>query len=89
MEGALLKIRNLLSQSSLSKDEQDELFVVFSLLGEANLSSVADVLAGDPSLIKKIYENYKAKREVAQTKNADALRKIIEEEKDLLEKIGA
>lgn len=88
MNESLARIKELLSASSLGQNEQDELFVVFSMFGKARIGSIEQIFSQDPSLILKISENYKAKQEAIKSNNVDLFKKIVQDEQSILEGIN-
>lgn len=89
MESNYKRLIDILAKSSLDFDEQNELVAFFIKTREEDLKQIVDFLSENPTWVRKIYDNYRTKKE-ALAKNDRALwdRTLINELKDLTETYG-
>lgn len=87
MESNFQKIKELLQNSILSKEDQDDLVVLFSLSEDSKLEPVVKLFSENKNWIKKISDNYKTKKEAIVNKNPDLWQKIIEDEEKQLNEL--
>jgi hypothetical protein len=85
MDAALEKIKDLILKSDLSLSEQDNLINLFADPLNQDLRPILKLFTEDPAWIKKINENYKAKRAAMAGGNADLWQKIMADEKAQLD----
>lgn len=86
MKSNFQKIRELLQNSILSKEDQDDLVALFSLSEDSELEPIVKLFSEDKNWIKKISDNYRAKKTAISEKNSDLWQKIIEDEEKELNK---
>ena len=86
MESNYKKLIDILAKSSLDFDEQNELATFFVKTREEDLKQVVDFLSENPTWVRKIYINYRIKKEVL-SRGDRALwdRVLMDELKDLTE----
>ena len=87
METNLQKIRKLLAESELSKDEQDEFVILLALVQDEDLNSITQLFSQDRSWIRKIYQNVKEKRTALSSKDVRLWEKILQEEESQLKEL--
>lgn len=87
MEDNLIKIKEILSDSDLDSQDQDDLIVLFSMARDEDLEPVVKLFSENPTWIKKISENYKSKEEAITAQNQDLWQKIIQEEENQLKEL--
>jgi hypothetical protein len=83
----LSKIKNLIENSKIPKNDQPEFFWVCSKMSETDLSSLYELVSTQPELMKVLFDNYKRKKNTPVTDSA-AWDKIITDEKELISKIS-
>lgn len=84
MESNFQKIIKFLRNSNISQEDQDDLIVLFSLCEDFKLDPVIKLFSEDQNWIKKISENYKAKKSAIADQDIELWQKIIQnEEKEL------
>ena len=82
------KIKNIiLQEEDLSETEQQDLVALFSQESDARLEQVVQLFSENPSWIKRVNDNYQAKKKAFQKNDKDAWAKIMQDEESLLTKI--
>ena len=79
------KIEELLSQSTLSIEQSDELLILFQRSDDRELLPVVEILTQDISWAERIYKNYSVKIAAVENKDKIALNAIFENEAELLQ----
>lgn len=87
MKTNLQKIKELLSNSRLSLQEQEELIILFSRTRDSDLEPVAKLFFENPDWIEKISKNYQSKQKAVTSQNLNDWQKIIQEEESLLKEL--
>ncbi|MFH1838089.1 MAG: hypothetical protein ABH808_01160 [Candidatus Kuenenbacteria bacterium] len=87
MNTNLQKIKELIQKSDLSLFEQEELILLFTKASDQDLEPTLELFAENPSWIRKISDNYKAKQSALATKNSALWQKIIQEEESQLKEL--
>ncbi len=87
METNYQKIRTLLSNSDLSAEEQDNLLILLLGRPDEELAPLAELFTEDPSWIRKIYDNYKAKQEAFTNQDKKTWQEILKGEESMLQDI--
>lgn len=80
----LEKIKNLITLSDFSQEEQNEFLSILQYIEEKNLSNILDLFKEDKMWIRKIYNNYKIKKQAFANKNKILWAQILEQEKEEL-----
>lgn len=87
MTKELIQLQKLITSSHLSQEDQKDLMWVFSKANDEILKLTIELFQKDPSWIKKISDNYKAKKHAFEKKDKELWEKIIKEEIVELSKI--
>lgn len=87
MQNQFHRIKDQISHSSLSRQEQDTLIVALSLASDAELETVSKVFDENPQWIETLHANLKSKQEIAHSQNAMLWKQLLEEEKTMLENL--
>jgi len=88
MNTNLQRIKDIIYKSELSILEQEELIDLLSRAKNEDLEEAAELFTENPSLIKVLSDNYRAKQAVFATGSADQWKKILAKEEEMLENIG-
>lgn len=88
MESNFQKIIKFLRNSNISQEDQDDLIVLFSLCEDVKLDPVVKLFSEDQNWIKKISENYKAKKSAIADQDFGLWQKIIQDEEKELNQLG-
>jgi lipid A disaccharide synthetase len=83
----LQKIKELLLNSNLSQQEQDDFFVFLSGTRDTELEPMVKLFTENPIWIEKVNKNFKAKQKAVLERLAEDWQKIINEEVLELEKL--
>ena len=81
------QIKLLLTKSTLTSEQQNELFAILKLLPAIEVSELSDFLTTHPEWIEKLYYNYKQKKDMSVSKDIKKWQEIFDEEKIELEKL--
>lgn len=87
MEENYQQIKKLVLESPLPPSDREELITLFANSKE-DLSSLTKLCSDDPSWIKKINDNYRAKRAALIAGNSALWKKIIQTEEAELNDLG-
>ena len=87
MNTSFQKIKDLVLKSDISLTEQEELMLAFSNASDADLESILKLFSEDQSWIRKISDNYKAKRAAMITGNTELWKRIVQDEETQLKKL--
>ncbi|MCH8049569.1 hypothetical protein IH979_02560 [Patescibacteria group bacterium] len=82
------KIYALVKQSNLTRQEQLELLAFCYFTGDEHLKSLVDLFRQDSDTIRMFYQNVKAKHEAAQKQDMVGFQKMLEQEKEILGRLG-
>lgn len=74
------KLINILAKSDLTIEEQDELMDFLTKAKEEDLKEVVDFLTENPGWTRKIYHNYRVKKEALDKRDRVLWGKIISQE---------
>ncbi len=88
MSGNLKKLKLILDNSSLPKNDQDGLLVLFARTPDRELEFGVKLFSEDIGWLKMINENYKAKQKAIAKKDPALWKKIIQEEQQELQALG-
>lgn len=80
MSKALETLKDLISNSKLSPDDQQDLINLFSKISEKPLSYFLEILEEEPDWLVKLNANYKAKKAAIENRDREAWMNIVEEE---------
>lgn len=80
------KLKEIMNKSDIPTDEKNELVALLNVLDQRSLIEICGLFEEEPSLIKVLSENLKAKKEVIKNHDTEGWNKIIESEVQLLEK---
>ena len=81
------KIKELILKSNLPLIDQNELIAAFARTNDLSLKGVLKLFTEDNLWIKRISENYKAKREALTAGNYSMWQKIVKEEESQLQEL--
>ncbi len=82
------KIKTMITQDdNLTEREQEELVGLFSQENDTKLASIVGLFSEDQSWIKRVNDNYKAKKEAMEKNDKVAWAKIMQDEEYLLTKV--
>ena len=84
MRPHLKKIQLLVPESTLSPQQQREFIGFLALIDDQDLQQVTGLFCENKKSIAILYENIINKREALKNKNANAWKKIIDEELNIL-----
>ncbi|MBU0620030.1 MAG: hypothetical protein V1768_03860 [Patescibacteria group bacterium] len=84
----LEKIKNLILSSNLTTEEQKEFLNLLSQIQEKDLEGILSLFEENKDWMKKFYNNYKFKKQAFENKDKNLWNKILDEEKEELEKIN-
>lgn len=71
----------------LTKREMDLFFRVLDMVPDAKREAVMSYLMDNPRLIRAVVDNVKTKRELIKNNDVEGMRKLLEEENVVLDKI--
>jgi hypothetical protein len=80
METNWQKIKFLVAQADLSQKEINSLLLLFSTANDEDLKEVAELFSEDPRMVKKISDNYQAKRVAIQAGDPTRWSSIVQSE---------
>lgn len=86
----MTKLENLqksISSSNLSQEDQKDLIQLFSKANDEILKLTIDLFQKDPTWIRKVSDNFKAKKQAFKERDKELWKKIIKEEVLELSKI--
>jgi len=81
-------IFDLVKRSSLSKEQQRELLGFLNFVGNNDVKSLEKLFRTEIDWVKVFYSNIKAKRAAIAQDDMDELFKIMEEEKQIIERMS-
>ena len=81
------KIKELVLKSDISLIEQEELMLAFSSASDVDLEPMLKLFSEDQSWIRKISDNYKAKRAAMITEDTELWKRIVQDEEIQLKKL--
>lgn len=84
MNRYLDKLKSMIAQSSLSRDEQQDFITALSQADDSVLQPVVDLCSEDIEWINNLYANYRLKRSAHVAQDAQAWDGILKEEERLL-----
>ena len=84
MENGLQNIAVMLKESGLPPDDRDEFLDVLRRADTEYLQSLVTLFRSDPGWVKRIYNNYRAKKAALDTHDAAAWKRIIKKEEEIL-----
>ena len=87
MDTNFQKIKELIQESTLLPTEREDLLLLFTKANDQDLEPTLKLFIEDSSWIRKINENYKAKRVALATGNQALWQKIIQEEEAQLKEL--
>ena len=87
MDEKITKLQKLISFSNLFQEDQKNLIELFSKANDEIIELTIDLFQKDPTWIKKVSDNYKAKKEIFEKKDKELWEKIVKEEVLELSKI--
>ncbi len=76
------KLKEIIKNSSLSLSEQENFLDLFSKAGLKDLSAAVEVFNEKPEWIKKMYDNYKAKKRAIGERNINFWEEILKKEEE-------
>lgn len=76
----LENLQKLISSFDLSQEDQKDLVQLFSKANDEILKLTIDLFQKDPTWIRKISDNYKAKKQAFEKKDKELWKKIVKEE---------
>lgn len=82
------KLEQLVRDSSLNADAQDEVLGFLGVCAEENLRVLVELLPNHPDLVQTIYQNWKDKEMVRQIEDAQKWNEILKAEEQVLEKLS-
>lgn len=83
----LESLQKLVFSSDLSQEDQKDLIQLFSKANDEILKLTIDLFQKDPTWIRKISNNFKAKKQAFEKKDKELWKKIVKEEVLELSKI--
>ena len=83
MAKTLEKLSQIISQSSIPPEDQNDLLVILPALPKKVIEDLVDIFSKNPKLIKEFNENFKAKLNVL-INGRDNWEKLIEKEEETL-----
>lgn len=83
----LEEIKNLITSSDLSTEDQKEFLIILSQLQDKDLEVFLNLFKEDKNWIRKFYDNYKIKRKAFENKDKNLWNQILDQEKEELNKI--
>ena len=87
MSQILDKLKELITQSEISPEDQNDLLVFLPILPEETIANLVKVFKEFPEKIKEFNSNFKSKVQAITGGNDEEWNKIIEEEKKIEEEI--
>jgi|YelNatPaOPRAMG01_1025707.scaffolds.fasta_scaffold350945_2 hypothetical protein len=81
------KIKELIQKSDIPLSEQEDLILLFAKANDQDLAQTVNLFTENPSWIRKINDNYKAKQAALATGNSALWQKIIQEEESQLKEL--
>ena len=83
------RLSDMLRTSDLKDEDRHLLLGYLQFTGSDNLHAVAALFEDDPSAPKKLLANIRAKVKAMQSRDTEALEKILEEEKEMIANLGS
>lgn len=83
----LQKLQQIFAKSSLSSEEQDNLFLFFARTSDEDLEPVVTLCEADTGWTEKLYANMKKKTQAVEGKDMHAWQDILEEESENLKEL--
>jgi len=87
MGSNLAKIKSIIADNSLTREDQEELLSIFVKASENELAPIRELLEADASWVGKLNTNYKVKKAVLNTGDAESWRTLLKEEAKEVDKI--
>ena len=84
MSKILDKIKNIISSSNISAEDQNDLLIFLPILPEPAMEDLCEIFIKDPKMIKEFNEDFKSRLKIL-IDGRDQWDKLIEKESSMLE----